>query len=175
MGTEEPVPASSIAAGPTVLDASRFAPANRRRLGGPGLRTFLAIADLWGLDESQRLMMLGMPSRSTYYGWIKAAREHRDVMLDVDVLLRISAVLGVYQALRVLHDSEAAGLAWLRTPHRAPLFGGQAPLELMVGGAQDGLMLVRRFLGAGRGGLYMGPGALDLEFEPYTDKDIVFA
>ena len=174
MATQKGYAQGAIAPGPMMLDSSRFAPANRRRLGGPGLRTFLAIADLWGLSEEQRLMMLGMPSRSTYYGWTKAAREHRDVMLDVDVLLRISAVLGVYQALRVLHDSEAAGVGWLRTPHAAPVFGGQPPLELMAGGTQDGLMLVRRFLDAARGGLYMGPGALDVSFEPSTDKDVVF-
>jgi hypothetical protein len=162
------------APGPMRLETSRFASANRRRLGAPGLRTFLAIADLWGLGEDQRLRVLGMPSRSTYYGWVKAAREHRDVTLDVDVLLRISAVLGVYQALRVLNDTEAAGLAWLHTPHAAPLFGGRPPLELMTNGTQDGLILVRRFLDAARGGLYLGPTGLDLEFDRYTDKDVVF-
>lgn len=174
MSAHEQIAGVVTAPGPMVLDVSRFASANRRRLGGPGLRTFLAIADLWGLAEEQRLMVLGMPSRSTYYGWVKAAREHRDVMLDVDALLRISAVLGIYQALRVLNDTEAAGLAWLHTPHAAPLFGGRPPLELMTNGTQDGLMLVRRFLDAARGGLYLGPTGLDLEFERYTDKDVVF-
>ena len=36
---------------PQRLDLSRFAPANRKRLSAPALRTFLAIADLWGLNE----------------------------------------------------------------------------------------------------------------------------
>ena len=86
-----------VAAGPGVLDLSRFSPANRRRLSGPGLRTFLSIADLWGLTEDERLLVLGLPSRSTYYNWIKAVREHRDITLDLDMLTRISAVLGVHQ------------------------------------------------------------------------------
>ena len=47
------------APGPQQLDQSRFLSANRRRLSAPGMRTFLAIADLWALDESQRLLMLG--------------------------------------------------------------------------------------------------------------------
>lgn len=34
--------------GPQRLDMERFAPANRKRLSAPALRTFLAIADLWG-------------------------------------------------------------------------------------------------------------------------------
>jgi uncharacterized protein (DUF2384 family) len=158
-----------------MLDASRFAPANRRRLSGPGLRTFLAIADLWGLSEGQRLLILGLPSRSTYYGWVKAAREHRDVLLDVDVLTRISAVLGIHQALGVLWGSEAEGIAWLKTPHTAPVFGGQPPLDLVTSGTQDGLLIVRRFLDAARGGFYMPPNEIDRDFRPYSDADVVFS
>lgn len=161
--------------GPVFLDASRFAPANRRRLSAPGLRTFLAIADLWGLDERQRLMALGLPSRSTYYGWVKAVREHRDITLDIDVLTRISAVLGIHQALGVLHQSEAAAVNWLKTPHRATVFGGHPPLDLVTSGTQDGLLTVRRFLDAARGGLYMEPNELDGNFQPYTDADIVLS
>jgi hypothetical protein len=155
--------------------AERFAPGTRRRLSGPGLRTFLTIADLWGLSEGQRLLVLGLPPRSTFYNWAKAVRQHRDVTLDVDVLMRISAVLGIHQALGVLHATEAAGVAWLRTPHQATVFGGRAPLEFITSGTQDGLMIVRRFLDAARGGLYMEPNELDRDFRPYTDADIVFS
>src|SRR5882757_4309487 len=83
------------------LDSSRFAQANRRRLSAPVLRTFLAIADLWGLTEEQRLLVLGCPARSTYHSWCKRVREHDAITLDVDVLMRISAVLGIHQALGV--------------------------------------------------------------------------
>ncbi|PVM90836.1 hypothetical protein DDF62_08485 [Caulobacter radicis] len=164
-----------VAAGPSVLDLSRFSAANRRRLSGPGLRTFLSIADLWGLTEDERLLVLGLPSRSTYYNWIKAVREHRDITLDLDMLTRISAVLGVHQALGVLHASEREGIAWLRTPHAAPLFGGRAPIALLTCGTQDGMVSLRRFLDAARGGLYMPPGDIDRDFRPYEDAEIVFS
>jgi hypothetical protein len=166
--------APPIAAGPRRLDASRFAPENRRRLSAPGLRSFMAIADLWGLNEEQRRLILGMPSRSTFHAWMKAAREHRDVTLDVDVLTRISAVLGIHQALGVLNAEEADAVAWLRRPHLAPVFGGQPPLALVVSGAQDGLLQVRRFLDAARGGLYMPPNAADGDARPYSDAEMVF-
>lgn len=168
-------PNIEIAAAPPILEASRFATPNRRRLSGPGLRTFLAIADLWGLTEPQRLLVLGLPSRSTYYSWVRAAREHREFTLDVDVLTRISAMLGIHQALGVLHPNERQAIAWLRTPHRALPFGGQPPIALVTSGTQDGLMTVRRFLDAARGGFYMAPNEIDRDFEPYTDADVVFA
>ena len=154
-------------------DLARFAPENRRRLSAPGFRSFIAVADLWGLNEEQRRLVLGYPSRSTYHSWAKLAREHGEFTLDVDTLTRISAVLGIHQALGVLFDSEAAGVDWLRGPHAAPLFGGQPPLALVTAGTQDGLMAVRRFLDAARGGLYMPPNAADTGDARYTDADIV--
>ena len=159
---------------PQRLDQSRFAPANRRRLSAPGLRTFLAIADLWGLTEEQRLLILGYPSRSTYHNWCKQAREHGEFTLDVDVLTRISTVLGIHQGLGILFPTERLGLEWLRTPHRALVFGGRPPLDLMTSGTQDGLLSVRRFLDGARGGLYMQPNRIDEAFTPYDDAEIVF-
>lgn len=156
------------------IDVSRFAAANRRRLSAPALRTFLAIADLWGLTEEQRRLVLGYPSRSTYHNWCKQAREHGAFTLDVDVLMRISAMLGIHQALGILFAEERLGVDWLRTPHCATIFGGQSPLSLATSGTQDGLLTVRRFLDGARGGLYMQPNAIDEAFTPYNESEIVF-
>ena len=158
-----------------ILDASRFSATNRRQLSGPGLRAFQAVADLWQLTEEERLLVLGMPSRSTYYGWAKAAREHGEVTFSADTLTRVSAVLGIHKALQILFATERDGLHWLRGPHGAPLFGGQPPMALVVGGTQDGLMAVRRFLDAARVGVFMPPNAADDAFAPIADRDIVFA
>jgi hypothetical protein len=166
-------PAEAVRSGPFFLDTSRFEPANRRRLSGPGMRTFLAIADLWNLSEDERLLVLGMPSRSTYYGWVKAAREHADITLPADTLIRISAILGIHKALRILFQTEREGIEWLRGAHQALPFAGQSPIALIVGGTQDGIMAVRRFLDAARGGLFMAPNAADKEVPRVTDEDIV--
>jgi hypothetical protein len=165
---------SEVANGPDRLDVSRFTPANRRRLSAPGLRTFLTIADLWGLTEEQRRLVLGYPSRSTYQNWCKQAREHGEITLDVDVLTRISAMLGIHQALGILFPNEHLGIEWLRTSHQATVFGGRPPLDLIVSGSQDGLLTVRRFLDGARGGLYMPPNVIDEAFTPYSDAEIVF-
>ena len=159
---------------PAKTDFARFEPANRRRLSGPALRTFLAIADLWNLSEEKRRLILGYPSRSTYHSWAKQVREHRDITLDVDVLMRISAVLGIHQGLGVLFENERDGIDWLKNPHDARVFGGSPPIDILANGTQDGLMVVRRFIDAARGGLYMPPTADEADFPPYEDSEIIF-
>ena len=159
---------------PPPLNASRFNATNRRRLSGPAMRTFIAIADLWALTQEERLLVLGLPSRSTYYGWVRAARDGDGLTLPTDTLLRISAVLGIHKALRILFASDQDGIRWLRDPHAALPFAGQPPIALALGGTQDGLMLVRRFLDAARGGLFMAPNAIDDLTPALSDEDIVF-
>jgi hypothetical protein len=171
----KPAATPAIGPGPSLIGPERFSPEQRKRLSGPGMRTFLAIANLWGLNEEQRRLILGMPPRSTFHGWVKAAREHGALRLDLDTLLRISAVLGIHQALGVLFITEPEGIAWLRAPHAAPVFGGEPPLALLTSGTQDGLLSVRRFLDAARGGLYMPPNGLDAEADALSDADIVFS
>lgn len=157
------------------LDSNRFEPQVRRRLSSPGLRAFLHIADLWSLTEAERLRILGSPGRSTYYGWVRAAERDEAPALSVDTLTRISAVLGIHKALRILFAGEAEGVGWLRDTHLALPFAGQAPMALVTSGTQDGLLQVRRFLDAARGGLHMPPGAAELESAPLRDEDIVIA
>lgn len=154
--------------------AERFSGTNRRRLSAPGLRTFLMISELWGLTDAERLVILGMPSRSTYRNWSKLVREQQDITLNVDTLIRISIVLGIHQALGLLYPDERDGVAWLRTPSNALVFGGRAPMMLVTSGSQDGLLSVRRFLDAARDGHYMPPNQLDQTFRQYADADIVF-
>jgi hypothetical protein len=167
--------ATAALPGPPSLDATRFGGANREKLSAPGLQALLGIADLWGLTEQQRLLTLGLPPRSTYYSWVKAAQAGGRLTLPVDTLLRISAVLGIHKALRILFATDAEGVAWLRGPNAALPFAGQPPLALVTAGTQDGLMAVRRFLDAARGGLFLPPTEADRDAAPLTDADILFA
>lgn len=157
---------------PPQIDPERLAPASRRRLSAPGLRTFLNIADIWNLDENQRRLVLGNPAPTTYRRWCEKAREHGDLTLSGGVLTRISAVLGIYAALCVLFAEEDERVDWLVQPHQAPVFGCRPPLSLVTSGALDEMMTLRRFLDAACGGIYMPPNAVDVGFEPYKDDDI---
>ena len=154
-------------------DADPFSRNSRRRLSGSGLRTFVAIADLWELTPEQRRHVLGRPARSIYLAWSEAVREHRDVILGVDVLMRISAVLGIHQALQVLHQEGQDSVAWLRGPHDGIPFGGRTPLALIVDGSLGGPLAVRQVLDGLMSGQGPEPNEVDRDFRPYTVADLV--
>jgi hypothetical protein len=141
---------------------------DRLRLGGPGLRVFVAIADRWHLTEHQRRAVLGSPLSSSYDAWTESAQHHRATALEADVLMRISAVLGIHCALETLFASGTDGRNWLTAPHGAKVFGGKAPLDLMTSGNERDLLAVLQFLNAACTGLYMEPNEVDRGFEPYT-------
>lgn len=155
------------------LSADRFSSGNRRKLSGPALRTFLNIAREWRLNESDKLHVLGLPARSTFHSWVAKTQEMRQITLPLDVLIRISAVLGIFKALQILFAAETEATAWLHTPNRAPCFGGQRPIDLITSGTQDGIMLARRYLDSWRGGTFAAPTGADFERRRWTGDDIV--
>ena len=169
----QPVGPAIGAAGPAdmVVDPALADAATRRRLSGPALRTFVAIAERWHLGEAERLRVLGQPGRSTYYAWLDKARRGEAVALPLDTLLRLSALFGIHKGLGILFAREGDAGAWLTSPNAGPVFGGQRPLDLVTSGTQDGLMLVRRHLDAWRGGNFSAPSP-DAG-PPLRDDDIV--
>ena len=90
-------------------------------------------------------------------------------------LIRISAVLGVYKALKIIFPRDEDAARWLRSSNTGPVFGGQAPLVLITSGTQDALMLVRRYLDAWRDGTFAGPvPGFDDVAAPLSDADLAF-
>jgi len=103
---------------------------------GAGLRTFARIVEKWNLAASDAMALLGVESRSTYYELLKRARETREVKgLSKDQLDRLSYLLGIYAAIRVLFPhSEESRNEWVTRANTAPQFGGRSPMEIMRSG-----------------------------------------
>jgi uncharacterized protein (DUF2384 family) len=118
------------------------------RLSGPGIRAFFAIAERWQLGVEDQMALLDLDARSTFFQWRKAA----PAKLNRDRLERISHVLGIYKALRILFPLDAAADAWVKKPNQALLLGGKPALALMTTGGITGLAAVRNYLDAQRGG-----------------------
>lgn len=115
-------------------------------MSGPSLRTLLNVARVWQLDFAEIRVLLGLPTTTELQVWSDAARADQALIVEADILLRISAVLGIYRTFRQLEGSEDEGLKWLRSINREIPFSGRAPLELMLAGCEPGLMDVRGYL-----------------------------
>ena len=71
--------------------------------------------------------------------------------LSGDTLERISYVMGIYKALRILLPTSEAAHAWVKKPNTAQGFGGKSALDRMLAGRVVDLADVRRYLDAERG------------------------
>jgi hypothetical protein len=112
------------------------------------LAVFFRIADLWGLNPSEKQTLLGA-SRSVFYRW-QAGKV--TTPLDPATLERLSYVFRIHAALKVLLPIPERAYAWPRQPNTSPLFGGSTALAHMLGGRVGDLKDVADFLDAQRGG-----------------------
>src|SRR5882757_9758369 len=96
-------------AAPGVLapDALRD-PKVRQRMSPAAVRLFIGLADLWRLAVDQRRNLLGEISRPTYHNW----QGGKVGTLTRDQLERISLVLGIHKALKLLFADEASASRW---------------------------------------------------------------
>lgn len=98
----------------------------------------------WDLTDEQAATLLDMPVRS-YRRW-KAGEQGR---IDRDGKARLSNLMGIHKALRIIFTEAARGYRWVKAPNDA--FGGRSALDIMLGGELTDLMRVRRYLDAERG------------------------
>jgi uncharacterized protein (DUF2384 family) len=110
------------------------------------LKAFFKITDKWSLTSGQESVLLGIPL-STLYRW----KQKTDGTLAPDTLERISYVLGIYKALRILLPNEEAANAWIKKANAASLFNGKSALDKLMKGHVIDLADVRRYLDAERG------------------------
>ena len=107
-------------------------------------RAVLNLLAKWDLTDEQASTLLDMPLR-TFRRW-KAGQPGR---LDRDGKARLSNLLGVHKALRVLFREPDRGYRWIKAPNET--FGGASALEVMLRGELTDLMRVRRYLDSERG------------------------
>jgi hypothetical protein len=125
----------------------RHDPDVRKDLSRHALPVFFNVCATWGLGVQEQRIMLGGVPPSTFHKW-----KSGDVgALSYDQLERVSLLLGVFKALRLLFANDAQGIAWLKAKNTAVTFGGGAPLERMLRGGIDDIYAVRRYLDAWRG------------------------
>lgn len=108
-------------------------------------RAALNLFRLWGVTDEQAATLLDLPRR-TFARW-KAGELGR---IGRDGKARLSNLMGIHKALRIIFHEAPRGYAWIKAPNEA--FGGRSALDVMLGGELTDLMRVRRYLDAERGG-----------------------
>ena len=108
-------------------------------------RAAIGLFGKWDLTDEQAATLLDMPVR-TYRRW-KADGPGR---ASRDGRARLSNLMGIHKALRIIFSEPQRGYAWVKACNTA--FAGSSALEVMLGGELTDLMRVRRYLDATRGG-----------------------
>jgi hypothetical protein len=121
--------------------------AERERLSPAALRAFFRIMERWSVRDEDARALLGGVTNGPFY----EMKRHPDRVLDTDRLTRISYLIGIFKALRILH-SESLADQWVQLPNQNAIFGGQTPLAYMIRGGIPALQTVRRLLDARRAG-----------------------
>jgi Protein of unknown function (DUF2384) len=113
---------------------------------GAMLRAAVNLFGLWKLTDKQAATLLDVPTRS-YARW-KADRKAGSWSRDLKA--RLSNLMGVHKALRIVFLEPQRGYDWVHTQNGA--FGGKSALDVMLGGELTDLMRIRRYLDSERGG-----------------------
>lgn len=108
-------------------------------------RAAVKLFGLWGVTDEEAATLLDLPLR-TYRRW-KTGELGR---IDRDGKARLSNIMGIHKALRIIFKEPQRGYGWIRSPNDA--FDGRSALDVMLGGELTDLMRVRRYLDAERGG-----------------------
>nr|WP_007685187.1 MbcA/ParS/Xre antitoxin family protein [Sphingobium indicum] len=108
-------------------------------------RAALNLFAKWGLTDEQAAVLTDMPVRS-FRRW-KAEGPGR---ISRDGLARLSNLMGIHKALRIIFQEPQRGYDWIKASNVA--FGSASALAVMLGGELTDLMRVRRYLDAERGG-----------------------
>jgi uncharacterized protein (DUF2384 family) len=123
-------------ASPAITDAEGLAMA----------RAAVRLFGLWELTDAEACVLLGELSPRTYARW-KAGDVGR---ISRDLKARLSNLMGIHKALRIIFTEPARAYGWVKRPNQA--FGGRSALEVMLQGDLLDLVRVRRYLDAERGG-----------------------
>lgn len=102
----------------------------------------------WKLGGERSAKLAGVSGRT----WARMQAGSWAGTLSQDQTLRASALVGLYKGLHLYFGPDLAD-TWVSLKNRGPLFGGSAPVDVMVAGGLPAIMDTRDYVDAIRGGL----------------------
>ncbi|KTD37444.1 hypothetical protein Lmor_0636 [Legionella moravica] len=111
-------------------------------------KVVLNIFDKWHCTTEEALILLGL-KRST---WFKYKNSPEHASFSHDITERISYILNIHAALRILFSNQDSVYQWVRKPNTAPFYNGRSAMDVMLQGRVVDLWSVSSRLNAERGG-----------------------
>ncbi|RVT90241.1 MbcA/ParS/Xre antitoxin family protein [Sphingomonas crocodyli] len=110
---------------------------------GAMFRAAVQLMSRWDVTDQQAAALLDTPVR-TFRRW-KAGELGR---MGRDLKARLSNLMGIHKALRIIFNEAERGYRWIKAPNAA--FDGRSALDVMLAGELTDLMRVRRYLDSER-------------------------
>jgi hypothetical protein len=114
-----------------------------------GAHAFFNIMEEWKVKDTDARELLRGLGNGPFY---ELKRNPEGKVLDSERLYRISYIIGIYKALRILYSADLAN-RFVHLPNSNRMFNGSTPLEYMKKGGLLAMQNVRRLLDARRGGI----------------------
>ena len=128
-------------------DQARLKKPNQRRMPTAPVRLFDRILKTWQLRESDAIPLLGLePSDEDYVADVLAGIR---TLRGRDANDRIAYLIQIRMALFAWLKNEAEERDWLREPQAT--LDGQVPMELLLEGSMENLLLVKEYVDAATG------------------------
>lgn len=109
-------------------------------------RAIINLFGKWDLTDSDAARILGGISTKTFRRW----KEGDFGRVNRDLADRMSNLLGIHKALRLIFSEPSRAYRWIKTENEA--FSGQSALFIMKRGSLEDIVRIRRYLDSARGG-----------------------
>lgn len=130
--------------------AQKASPTDPKARNLVGLRAAITILERWKATQEQVQKVLRV-SRTTLH---RAKTGVPSLSLDSDQLERISMVLNIHAAMRILFENPANVYGFMGRANDNEFFNGRAPLDVMAQGSMLALMETYRRIDGLRGGMW---------------------
>lgn len=111
-------------------------------------KAVLNILGKWHCNTEETQTLLGL-KRSTLFKY-KSTPEKASISSDLTE--RLSYILNIHAALRILFSNHESVYGWIRKPNQAPFYNGKSAMDIMLQGRVVDLWAVASRLNAERGG-----------------------
>lgn len=112
------------------------------KLSETALKSFFKLADLWGLEDRDKRVLLGNPSEERFDQWNSGDYSEP---ASSEAPERISHLLGIHASLKSLFRTQTA-YTWIQKPNTADFLNGESALSHMLKGGIQPLRDVHHFL-----------------------------